>query len=683
MKSNCWIASAAVVLASAIAGCSTGTSAPAQAPKPVESARLLDKAVGAVYPALVRINVVTTSASDGRMRKFQAAGSGVIISPDGYVVTNHHVAARSERLVCRLADRQEIDATLVGSDPMTDIAVLKLKCDQLKAPAKTVPWARFGDSEAVRVGDTVLAMGSPAGLSQTVTVGVVANAQMILPWGTFVMEGEPVGMLVRWIGHDATIFHGNSGGPLVNLQGRIIGINELGIGGIGGAIPGNLVQSVVQQLKRDGKVARSWTGMETQAMLKSDKGESGVLVAGVVGDSPAAKAGLQSGDVILEYDGQPVKATVDEELPLFNQLVLSGPVGKTVLITYRRGDERKLATLTSVARERAIAQNEELKGWGMTAMDLTRTFALEAQRPNKDGVWVETVRLGGPCNQAKPAIDPGDVIVEVNGKKIKDAAELRNLTREITKDSTVQVEALVAYERGVKKLLTVVRVGKEPEKDEPSQARKAWLGVATQVLTTDLAKALDLADKTGVRITQVLPGTTAQEAKLQVGDIILKFDGEAISARQVEDEEVFPAMVRKRKIGQEVELGIVRDGQPTTMPVKLQEPPTPASELKVYRNDDFEFAARDMSFLDKTDKKLDIKTQGVLISRVERAGWASLGGLEGGDVLLNVDGKSVTSIEALKKVLEEAKSSRPQRMVFMIKRGIHTRYLELSPSWEK
>lgn len=647
-----------------------------------EATRLIDHAVDAVYPALVRVGVIMTSPADGRMQKMMGSGSGAIISDDGYVITNHHVAGRAERMVCRLSDRQEIEATLVGTDPMCDIAILKLKLDQLKDPKKPLPVAKFGDSSLLRVGDTVLAMGSPAGLSQSVTVGVVSNTEMILPWGGLEQEGEAVGMLVRWIGHDAIIFHGNSGGPLVNLKGEIVGINEIGIASIGGAIPSNIAKQVAESLIKSGKVTRSWTGLETQTVLKTDKGTSGVLIASIVADSPAAKAGLQSGDVITQYAGEPVSATVAEELPLFNQLMLSQPVGKTVKIVYRRDGKTSETSLTTVDREKALGRDEELKSWGMTAREFTMFSAMELQR-DRSGVQIETIRPGGPCSEAKPALQPGDVITEVGGVKISSLEDLRKLSSSLTKDSTRMVEVLTGFERGTRKYLTVVHIGKEPEKNEASQARKPWMGISTQVLTADLAKALKIGDKTGVRVTQVMPGTNIDKAGLKVGDIILKFDGDVVAARQVEDEEVFYNMVRRHKIGQEVALDILRGGEAKKLTVKLQEPPTPISELKQYRNDDFEFAARDMSFVDKTDRKLEAQTQGVLVDRVEATGWASLGGLASGDILKTVDGKPVGNIEQLKKLLADARQQKPQRMVFTIQRGIHTRFLELTPSWEK
>ena len=177
----------------------------------------LSQAVKNVYPAIVRIEVVSERGSSGRMMKSRATGSGVIISKDGRVVTNHHVAGKATRITCRLHDGEEIGADLIGADAMTDIAVIRLRTSERTKDAKPLAVAKFGDSNKVQVGDVCFAMGSPAGLSQSVTRGIVSNVALISPYkGSFRLDGENVGELVRWLGHDAIIFPGNSGGPLVN-----------------------------------------------------------------------------------------------------------------------------------------------------------------------------------------------------------------------------------------------------------------------------------------------------------------------------------------------------------------------------------------------------------------------------------------------------------------------------------
>ena len=205
-----------------------------------DSSLSLTSPVHSVYPAIVRIAVVSEKGSGGRMMKSRATGSGVIIDESGLVVTNHHVAGKATRISCRLHDGEEVMADLLGADPMTDLAVLRLRIGERSSKALPLNVAKFGNSDQVRVGDTCFAMGSPAGLSQSVTRGIISNVAMMSPnLGSFRLDGESVGELVRWLGHDAVIFPGNSGGPLVNERGEIIGINEVGIGSLGGAIPAN------------------------------------------------------------------------------------------------------------------------------------------------------------------------------------------------------------------------------------------------------------------------------------------------------------------------------------------------------------------------------------------------------------------------------------------------------------
>src|ERR1043166_8470898 len=202
----------------------------------------VDAAIVRVAPALVRIRVVSTSYADGREVKSQAVGSGAIITKEGHVISNHHVAGRAVRIFCTLSDREEIEAELIGTDPLTDICIIQLT----PSKPRVFPTVGFGDSGKLRVGDPVLALGSPMALSQSVTLGIISNLEMVMPRffgpsGRLRQEGEDVGSLVRWIAHDAQIYGGNSGGPLVNLAGEIVGIKKIRIG-LSGAIPGNLAR---------------------------------------------------------------------------------------------------------------------------------------------------------------------------------------------------------------------------------------------------------------------------------------------------------------------------------------------------------------------------------------------------------------------------------------------------------
>ena len=673
-----------VLLAFAGVSCTALSGSPGEHGLPGQMDPAIARAVKNVYPALVRIYVVLDHPGGGRMRKMRGAGSGAIIGKEGYVVTNHHVAGNAGRIICNLSDQQEIEAELVGTDALADIAVLKLDLTQLKDPSAGVAVAQWGDSDAVRVGDVVFAMGSPAAVSQSITKGIVSNSKLILPQmfgGMFKLDGEDVGSVVRWLAHDAVIYGGNSGGPLVDTNGRIVGINEIGLGSLGGAIPSNLARYVAEQIIAHGHVKRSWTGMEVQPRLRSGKASAGVLVSGVIKDSPADKAGLHSGDVVTRFGGKAVDCEVPEQLPLFNQLVLSTPIGKTVRVDLLRGGKTVTVSLTTAAREAALPKPVELKSWGITARNLSRMMALERHRSDKNGVLVGSLRPGGPCGEAKPAIQAADIIREVNGKPVKDIAALLTVTRQATRGRTEPTGVLVTFLRGTKKLMTVVKVGKEPPSDRPARAKKPWPAVATQVLTRDLAKAMGLAGKTGVRVTEVYPGRAGEKAGLKVGDIILTVDSDRIEASQPEDGEVFETMIRQYRVGGEVVLGVRRGKQDIEIKMTLEAPPVRADRLAKTEDDDFEFTARNMSAMDRFRKKLAADQKGVLVAKVESGGWADLGGLASGDVLVSIQGRPTSDVDALKDALKKVKSARPRRVVFFIRRGIHTVFREIEPAW--
>jgi len=630
----------------------------------------------------VRIHVVSTSYRDGRELKYQTSGSGAIISPDGYVVTNHHVAGHSKRLLCTLADKSEVEAELIGTDALTDIAVIKL------APRAAGPYpsVKFADSDKVQVGDNVLSMGSPLSLSQSVTSGIVSNTEMVMPrrmgFGSFELDGEDVGMLVKWIAHDAVIYPGNSGGPLVNLKGEIVGINEISLG-LGGAIPGNLAKHSADELIKNGEVQRSWLGLSAQPLLKASANAPGVLISGTIEGSPAEKAGVKSGDIMIKLNGVPTTVHYDEELPEFNRLIANLPRDKEVeAVVLRSGKEISL-TMTTTVRQPREPQEREFKEWGLTGQDLSFVIAKELKRDSTDGVAVTSVAPGGPSGDAKPGIRRGDILVRVGEEPVKDLVDLARVTDALVKDTKAPVPVLATFERKAGTYVTAVKVGVREINDPGLEVKKAWLPVNTQVITRDIAELMGDPALAGFRIIQVFKGSTADKADLRVGDLILAVDGQKLSASAPEHYEELPTLIRNYSVGTTVELAVQRAKQDMKISVELVRAPILDREMRKYRDENFEFTARDITVFDKADEQWAESQSGVLLTELQPGSWAELGMLRVGDLIQEVDGKPITSVDELHAAMTDVEKRRAEVLVMKVLRGIYTVFVELEPKWDK
>jgi serine protease Do len=642
----------------------------------------IDSAIAKVKPALVRIRVVSTEYNEGRETKMQEVGSGAIITRDGYLITNHHVAGHAVRIFCTLWNREEVEAELVGTDPLTDIAILKLKPEH-PVEFKT---AEFGDSSKIAVGEYVLAMGSPMALSQSVTLGIISNTEMTMPrfWGAgrrFQLDGEDVGSLVRWIGHDAAIYGGNSGGPLVNLRGKIIGINEISYG-LGGAIPGNLAKSVAEQIMAKGRVQRSWIGLDVQPLFKRSQDKRGVLISGVLGNSPADKAGFKPGDLLLRLGGTVTDVRFEEQLPDLMWRLASLAIGQEVPAVVKR--DGKEITLRVVPAERgdAFPPQQELKPWGLTVRNFSSLLADEMKRSSRAGVLVTSVRPGGPAGSAKPALQAKDVIVEVAQQPVNNTQELIALTRKLAEGRTEPVPAMVTFERKAARYLTLVRIGLDELKDPGLEVTKAWLPIETHVISREIAKQLGQPALKGFYITRVYPGTTAEKAGLKPGDFITAVDGTKLLASDSEYEDELSSLIRQYDIGKQVELAVLRDKAELKITVELARSPRLQREMKKYRSDDFEFTARDVSFFDTVEEQWDSDQRGALVESVKPGSWAELGSLTDGDLILEVSGRPVDSVDALRRELERIAAAKEKAVVIKVLRGIHTSYLEIEPNWK-
>ncbi|WP_375162908.1 DegQ family serine endoprotease [Pseudomonas sp. LS44] len=372
----------------------------------------------------------------GRQREAQSLGSGFIISADGYILTNNHVVADADEIIVRLSDRSELKAKLVGADPRTDVAVLKVE-------GKSLPTVKLGKSEDLKVGAWVLAIGSPFGFDHSVTAGIVSAKGRSLPNESY----------VPFIQTDVAINPGNSGGPLFNLDGEVIGINSQiftrsgGFMGLSFAIPIDVAMDVANQLKSDGKVSRGWLGVVIQEVNK-DLAESfgldkpaGALVAQIMEGGPAAKSGLQVGDVILSLNGQPIIMSAD--LPH----LVGGmkPGNKASMEVVREGARKTLQVTVGTLP----AEGEELAASGTPGMERSnnRLGVTVAELGDEDkktldikgGVVIKEV-LDGPA--ALIGLRPGDVITHLNNQAIDSIAVFTKVAQALPKNRSVSMRVL-------------------------------------------------------------------------------------------------------------------------------------------------------------------------------------------------------------------------------------------------
>ena len=365
-----------------------------------------------------------------RPRREQSLGTGFIISPDGYILTNNHVVSGADEVMVKLSDGREVKGEIKGSDEKVDLALIKI------SEKERLPFAELGDSDSLEVGEWVMAIGNPFGLSHTVTAGIVSAKGRVIGSGPY----------DDFIQTDASINPGNSGGPLFNADGRVIGVNTAiiagGGGGIGFAIPINMAKTIVNQLRESGKVTRGYLGVRFQPLtadlaksfgLESDKG---ALIASVEKDTPAEKAGLKAGDVIVEYDGKQIAE--GNELPRY---VAATPVDKKVrIVIYRDGVKQNLSLVVGKLKEKdaeSVPAGGESNKIGITVEEIRKDLADRLGLRDSKGLVITEVKAGSSAEDA--GVTVGSIVIEVNGHRPETALAYNSLVENLKKGDVVRL----------------------------------------------------------------------------------------------------------------------------------------------------------------------------------------------------------------------------------------------------
>ena len=360
-------------------------------------------------------------------RRQTASGSGFFVSPDGYILTNNHVIDKAESLTVILEDETSHKAKVIGADPRTDLALLKIDI-------KKAPYVKFGNSDKLAIGDWVVAIGNPLGLDFTVTAGILSAK------GRDIFGGTAYGDFLQT---DAAINRGNSGGPLYNTKGEVIGINTaivVGGQGLGFAIPSNLAVNIMDSLRKDGKVLRGWLGVGIQNVtpdladgFQMPKGKKGVAITGVQKSSPAAKAGLKSGDVIVFYDGKKVEKTTQ-----LQKYVAETKIGRRVNIQiYRDGKKlTKRAKIVLLPKNLGSIKIESgLENYGIQLSPIDKQLKAKLGLKESYGLYLSRLEPNGLAR--KNDLRVGDVILEVNRVKIRNINDFKKALKKSAKNTAL------------------------------------------------------------------------------------------------------------------------------------------------------------------------------------------------------------------------------------------------------
>jgi serine protease Do len=639
-----------------------------------------------VLPVVVSILTVRQDYRQGEPSLSVSSGSGTIVSAQGHIATNAHVTQNGKSFRVIFADGRELPAKLVGADTLSDLAVL-----QVQPPApEQFSFATFVDALDLRPGDTVLAMGAPWGLSNSMSAGVVNNPRRLLvslfddeaEYEDSLSEDEPTGRYYAWIQHDAAIAPGNSGGPLVDLEGRIVGVNTRGMivgGDLAFAIPGPEAGRIVRQLIAKGRVERVSLGFRLRS-LKGTSFTQGVLVNSVERGSDPEKAGLQAGDRILSINGREIDAQQPVDVPHVQQLIAELPVDSSVHLRVERDGKQRDIALQAQPQPPERGREEALAPFGISGSQLTAAMGKRRNLDSRAGVLVTGVRPGGPAAVARPEIEAGSVIVSVDGRPIGGVADLQKAAAAVkaVKDPTLVLGLEV---NGEQRLSLVKPVFGDQARDPLPELPKSWVGVEVQPFTGSLAKEIGLASP-GFRISRLYPGSPLGAAGARVGDLLVAIDGTALKPGNDVSAEDFDQQVHDLTVDSKARFSALRAGKPLEFDIAVSPSPVDTSGLRTLAVARLRAQLRELGFYDRVAMKLATDRAGVFIDGVESGGAAGLAHLRRGDVIVRLGESQVSNPTELSAALEQALAAPGTGLIpLQVIRGNQTRILYLERYW--
>ncbi len=451
-----------------VAACSLVLAAPgcaARSADPGESHQTrIFKARDRVLPALVHIEPILEVFRSGEKGKVAVTGSGVIFSPEGYILTNTHVVGGANRLTCTLNNQEEVEARLIGIDPLSDLAVIKI---DMARTGEGVHHAPLGDSGELEAGQVVIAMGSPLGLARSLTMGVISSLNRYFPESQL-PTGAVTGTYNTWIQTDAAINPGNSGGPLVDLAGDVIGINARAISvfgeNLGFAIPINLAKEIATELIARGQIARSWVGISWQQVKGMEdyfgvREGQGALVGSVVPGSPADESGLKPGDVVTAINERPVAVRYEEDLPRLKKWIADLPIGESARFEYVREGRNLAGMVLTRTRPNVEAAELECREWGFTVQEITEEIAHRMSLEDRRGVVISGVKRDSFADEA--GLQRNDIMLLIEGRPIDGFEEYKKIYEELV--SSGRDRLLVNVRRGQLRTFHVLKPVYTPE----------------------------------------------------------------------------------------------------------------------------------------------------------------------------------------------------------------------------